>query len=165
MLLTPQCAMAQRGRTGPLPRGSSRIVMPAMSFIRGMLLSIESTCKGFSDASCCCFRIYFWQSSSVGKRQGVASSPGVPHAFTHSQDPAPAPLSWLCCAPGLLQPTGAIHSSTALLGWPELPPGSGHPKRISVCSGYERSHRGQACASAPFLTVPQPNLPFKAPEN
>ena len=86
------------------------MVMPAGSLVRGMLLSTESTCKGFSDASCCCFRIYFWQSSSVGKRQGVASSPQVPHASTHGQDPAPVPPP----RASLAQNCGAIHSSTAL---------------------------------------------------
>lgn len=65
------------------------MVMPD---IQGMLLSTESTCKGFSAASCCCFRIYFRQSSSVRKRQSVASSPEVLRASSTVQT---QPLSHL----------------------------------------------------------------------
>lgn len=60
------------------------MVMPPRSGVRGSLLSTAGTCKGFSDSSCCCFRIYFWQSSSAEKRQGVADSPCLSHASTPS---------------------------------------------------------------------------------
>lgn len=65
--------------------------MPAISAVRGTLLSTAATCNGFSASSCCCFRMYFWQSSSVWKRQGVAGSSGVPHALP----PGSQPLSHL----------------------------------------------------------------------
>lgn len=93
----------QGNDTGPLPRGSSRVVMPSSSFVCGTLLSTLATCKGFSDSCICCLSMYFLQSSSVEKRQGVEGSPVAPVSV---------PLAYLGSGPSLA--TGAMDSSDKL---------------------------------------------------
>lgn len=138
--------------------------MPASSAVRGTLLSIAATCKGFSDSSFFCFRMYFWQSSSVGKRQSLAilrcgEETGMPHTSTHGQDPAPAPPRWPCCAPGLLQFIGAGHDSSEKLS-SHLPPD--HPKGLSMVF----SPSGKPLKSGWYLPVPLPCPPFpRLPES
>lgn len=100
----------QENNTGPLPRGSSRVVMPPSSFVCGTLLSTLATCKGFSDSWSCCFFMYFRQSSSVERRQGV-ECPQVPQAAAVlTQNPVFVPWAYLGSEPS--PASGAMDGST-----------------------------------------------------
>lgn len=133
---------------GSLPKGSSSMVMPPRSGVRGSLLSTAGTCKGFSDSSCCCFRIYFWQSSSVEKRQGVAVSSRLSHAYPQlGSSPFPTPLTMMCSRPFLANWCHPQFNSSEKL--------SSHlaltiPKGCHRYSGHLESHQGQACV---FLSL------------
>lgn len=104
----------QGNNTGSLPKGSSRVVMPPISFVCGTLLSTLATCKGFSDSWSCSFFMYFRQSSSVEKRQGVDPPPHthlVPQAAAVlTQDTVFVPWAYLGSEPS--PATGAMDSST-----------------------------------------------------
>lgn len=73
--------------------------MPPSSFVCGTLLSTLATCKGFSDSCFCWLRMYFWQSSSVEKRQGVEVPQVSQSAAVHTQNPVFVPWVYLGSEP------------------------------------------------------------------
>lgn len=103
---------------------------------------------------------YTFGSPPLLERNSVAVSLGMPHISTQSQDPAPVPLPWWSCAPGLLQPICVNHGLTALKS--RAPTCSDHPKGMSIVFWLS----GKPSRSVLYLSVSLlcPPLP-RAPEN